>query len=543
MNKGMNKSAEEAFIVISTVFLVMIFVIYYSLNSTRYNFENPVDYSNNWDIKVDRDNGIVKMSTNITEYMQGKALMFRTYDSFLNVDIGGNEIYSYDEVISICKTPGSYWHVIHVPRMANGANTLNQTLALTVRAIYEKDLDKHINVSMGLSGDLILSKVYGELRSITISVLLMLAGVLLCIIYSVKIHKKSIDQGSKKELYLGILAILVAIIYDCSLFTFQMVITSGVLQYFIYYVIMMMLPLVLLLYIKEIFAYFDCGIYFYIHTGVVVMFTAMQLLGISEYTEAEPVYVAVFIAESAVVIVDLVREFDKSRVLVSKYEIMALVILAIAVVGNFLQFLNNRTSGTDLMLTTSGVMIYIVVSMYTSMSTVIPAIVNSIENEKLSRIAFIDGSTKIFNRTAFNRDVKNIELEKMFITALDLNNLKYYNDTYGHNVGDELILAAVEVLKDVYGEESVYRIGGDEFVVLKSGIDKETQSKWREELINKSREFTTNNSKQLVLEIACGDASYIYGDSSYEEIYKRADKNMYEHKSLLKSKSTIHYVR
>ena len=51
--------------------------------------------------------------------------------------------------------------------------------------------------------------------------------------------------------------------------------------------------------------------------------------------------------------------------------------------------------------------------------------------------------------------------------SLDLNSLKHINDTYGHDVGDEMICAAAACMTASFGEfGKVYRIGGDEFVVI-----------------------------------------------------------------------------
>lgn len=538
-----NKSAEEAFIVVSAVFLMMLFVIFYSLNTNKYNFEAPVDVSDNWEMVSEAHTGMVTMTREITEAMQGKALLFRTTDAILNIYIDDVEIYKFSDTTSICRSPGSAWHIVNIPRRVNENTTLGCKLTLEIRQVYSYKFRDKLKIFMGTSGDLILSKVYSELKKITIIVVLVITGVLMCVIYSVKVSRKTGEDGIKKELYLGILTILVSILFGCGMFTSQMFIASGILQYFIYYSIMMVVPLVLMLYLKEIFIYFDCVPYFFIHTAVVAVFTAFQLFGVQEYVESEPIYIAVFICEFLAIAYDLYKSYNKQFVLISKYEIVALIILCISIIGNFIQFLDNPASDTDLLITASGLLIYVAVSIYTSILTVIPAIMNSVENDKLSKLAFIDGSTQVYNRMAFNRDVKKIDLKDLYITALDLNNLKYYNDNYGHNVGDELIQAAVEVLKEVYGESSVYRVGGDEFIILKSGIEREDQSRWRQELSDRTNEYTNNNRRGLILEIACGDASYVYGDMSYEEVYKRADHNMYEHKSVLKEHSKIKYVR
>ncbi len=67
------------------------------------------------------------------------------------------------------------------------------------------------------------------------------------------------------------------------------------------------------------------------------------------------------------------------------------------------------------------------------------------------------------------RQISNkLDLKKEWIyISLDLNSLKHINDTYGHDVGDEMICAAAACMTASFGEfGKVYRIGGDEFVVI-----------------------------------------------------------------------------
>lgn len=82
-----------------------------------------------------------------------------------------------------------------------------------------------------------------------------------------------------------------------------------------------------------------------------------------------------------------------------------------------------------------------------------------------------DELTGLFNRRAYEKDLnemknKPIANDLVYIIA-DVNGLKQVNDTLGHDAGDELIIAAGNVLKRSFGEYGkVYRIGGDEFVAI-----------------------------------------------------------------------------
>lgn len=90
------------------------------------------------------------------------------------------------------------------------------------------------------------------------------------------------------------------------------------------------------------------------------------------------------------------------------------------------------------------------------------------EKEKLLYISNTDALTGCLNRHAYETDINKLDLKKEWIyISLDLNSLKHINDTYGHDVGDEMICAAAACMMASFGEfGKVYRIGGDEFVVI-----------------------------------------------------------------------------
>ena len=93
-------------------------------------------------------------------------------------------------------------------------------------------------------------------------------------------------------------------------------------------------------------------------------------------------------------------------------------------------------------------------------------------NEHLQDVATTDSLTGLENRLAFDALLDTINQEDskedswtMFL--MDVNGLKYANDTFGHQAGDELIVAAAKAIKNTYGTSgNCFRIGGDEFAVI-----------------------------------------------------------------------------
>ena len=90
------------------------------------------------------------------------------------------------------------------------------------------------------------------------------------------------------------------------------------------------------------------------------------------------------------------------------------------------------------------------------------------EKEKFRYTSNTDELTRCYNRHAYEEDINKLNLSKEWVyVSMDLNGLKRANDSFGHIAGDELIRAAADCMKSSFSEHGkVYRVGGDEFVVI-----------------------------------------------------------------------------
>lgn len=95
--------------------------------------------------------------------------------------------------------------------------------------------------------------------------------------------------------------------------------------------------------------------------------------------------------------------------------------------------------------------------------------------DNMDDLAHLDGLTGIRNNTSFLEEKEALNRRIREGTAVfgfamfDANNLKHINDTYGHKQGDRYLLSLVEMIRDSFSGNEIYRIGGDEFVVLLEG--------------------------------------------------------------------------
>lgn len=161
------------------------------------------------------------------------------------------------------------------------------------------------------------------------------------------------------------------------------------------------------------------------------------------------------------------------------------------------------------------------------------------ENAIYKRLAVTDLLTGLYNRNAYESWEQSCQgtIEEIGLAVCDLNNLKYYNDTFGHETGDRCIMDAAGLIREACGREGTcYRIGGDEFLVIwdrkpysfSSSIEKCLKKlSLLQQDYNQSSEF-------ICMQIACGYAVAEPGDTRTGDLIKRADHMMYRHKRQMK---------
>ena len=131
--------------------------------------------------------------------------------------------------------------------------------------------------------------------------------------------------------------------------------------------------------------------------------------------------------------------------------------------------------------------------------------------------------------------------DRFGIVVCDINGLKVINDTEGHKAGDEYIKTACMMICRTFHHSPVYRVGGDEFAVVLRGEDFAN----RERLISGLRRQVEENIR--IGEgpvVASGLAEYRpFEDHSVEDVFNRADQQMYEDKTRLKEQKLIQESR
>lgn len=148
-------------------------------------------------------------------------------------------------------------------------------------------------------------------------------------------------------------------------------------------------------------------------------------------------------------------------------------------------------------------------------------------------LAYIDGLTGLENRTSYMEQVKVIEdnitsgKASFTVVVCDINQLKLINDDYGHEEGDKVITLVSRTIQELFSNEKLYRIGGDEFVI----IGKDPDYSGRISDLKAKLKASRAEIGDLPASVSAGFSVYDRNtDKEYSDVFSRADKLMYEDK-------------
>lgn len=164
--------------------------------------------------------------------------------------------------------------------------------------------------------------------------------------------------------------------------------------------------------------------------------------------------------------------------------------------------------------------------------------------DAMNELANRDALTGIRNKTAYDNEVHQLDWEiadgsaEFAIAMIDLNFLKRINDTFGHEHGNVAIKNLCYIVCHVFEHSPVFRVGGDEFVVILRDSDyrnmDELVKEFNRQISESSRDKNVNMWERIsaAIGIAVFDPDM---DSAVENVFRRADKAMYQRKREMKT--------
>ena len=182
-------------------------------------------------------------------------------------------------------------------------------------------------------------------------------------------------------------------------------------------------------------------------------------------------------------------------------------------------------------------MLFIVILLLFRVKTLIKRLSSS--RDELERQALTDPMTKLYNRRYLSEITQHLlglmrrNGSKLAVVMLDIDKFKNVNDTYGHQVGDDVIIKLAQTLeKHTRTSDVIFRLGGEEFLILlpETGMDgalsmSETLRSEVEKLV-----LTLGNEIELRFTISIGISEVLRDEENFDAAMTRADSALYEAK-------------
>ena len=154
-----------------------------------------------------------------------------------------------------------------------------------------------------------------------------------------------------------------------------------------------------------------------------------------------------------------------------------------------------------------------------------------IKENKILYLSYHDYLTGLYNRRYFDQKLATMDQAGNYPISLvmaDVNGLKLINDSFGHQMGDELLKKAATLMhNELKKGDVIARLGGDEFIMMLPGTDKEAAA----ELTGRIEKKITNESiKGIELSISFGMATKTDPSQDIQETQKNAEDEMYHQK-------------
>ncbi|ADR33987.1 diguanylate cyclase [Sulfuricurvum kujiense DSM 16994] len=175
------------------------------------------------------------------------------------------------------------------------------------------------------------------------------------------------------------------------------------------------------------------------------------------------------------------------------------------------------------------------------------------EKKNFEKLSITDSLTELYNRRYFNdiltREIYRATREKSTLSfiILDIDYFKKYNDTYGHYAGDKALTIVASTIKNSLhrGGDFAFRLGGEEFGIIFSGLNKEQSLEFAEQIKANIEDLNIPHSNSAVsshITISLGLVVIDFVNEYVDEngFYTMADSALYRAKETGRNKVIMH---
>ncbi len=471
-------------------------------------------------------------------------LILDTWHVAVTVYLDGEEIYTHgQEYIGSKKMLGNIRHYVTLPE-----GYQNKTLHIDMICTEDGAMSGLMPIGVADVDDMMV-EYYNRLYPLLLPAAVMVGIGLIVLIFGALFYSK--ENHMYKIFFLGMLLLFVGLYSLCRAQFVRMIVANpeayNTIEFFSLYILPISLIYLFLEdrhqlsknYLKVLYK-----INMIVSVAFAAVTTVLHFLDIVNYAKFLNVFYALIVLEILIQILvsrDLVRKNNTAASLYFWSVIMVMIGAILAIFAFQLRY----TIWNEILhiwrwqeylfvffFFAAGVLATIALLMETS-----HVLYDSLYAAMYKKIAYTDVLTGLKNRRSFEEELqwleKNQDKTSYGIVCFDLNDLKKFNDTMGHEAGDTLIRKFANILQNACSPEvSAYRVGGDEFVAIIRNtklIDAETFTRRIEESIMAA------NEEDTVITVSSAYGVAKQGEmESVHKVYMLADERMYEHKTKMK---------
>lgn len=493
---------------------------------------------------MDDETGVLSIYYQLPELESDVDLVYRSKDVYTRVLADGEMIYEtsvYDSRF-YNRSPGNLWNILTISHEDS-----SKCLELQIIMVYDTSAVTVDSLLIGDKADIILGLFADNMFGIVVSALLILVGFVLIVVDLLPTYGRAGKNHSL--LWVGIFAFLTGIWSLIETNVLQFCVRDMRILQLINNMLMVVDSMPLLMYLDseyQIFKHKSMRILGYYNAGYILLCVAVQFSGIGDLHHMLKGAIFTMMLTDLVLFIWVVRmliQLKKEKKLILSCVLQILGIFSLWFLGIFESFRSLHMDRMDRSgLVRVGMLLLCLFFALSSQIEAYKIIEQGLKYDLIRKLAYSDGLTGLGNRTAYLEQLAEYEHnEEVFIQLgivyLDVNNLKAVNDRQGHEFGDELIKIAASIIADSFGHYGkAYRVGGDEFCVLMTGVDvKENYQKGKEifrQLIDEANQAQWYSFKVQVAHgfSVCDE----FTRERIDEAIADADGRMYENKTELK---------
>lgn len=505
--------------------------------------ETPKAFPSSGIVTSDQNISTIILSTVLPEYaIAGSSFCIKTSHEMMTVSLDGSTLYDYTFTAKElpAKSPGKTWHFIRLPHDIDG-----KTLTVTLHEAYPQKTFTLGSAYLGTKTSEVFAIVKHNIGNMILSMLLFMFGLVLLGMYFVTLR---FDHTKKNLLYISIFSVMTSFWAGAETSLFQFFVAN---PYFIYctsYLIMLLLPVPMLLFIRTSSKQKYCPLFnllLVLTTGNAVVVTALHFLHILEFEESYISFHVIVLLSVLLICFSCISEFfSKTHKQMPTY-IGGLALGMFSLIDVIRCYLPPVPDDCCVFFR-FGMTIFICIVGAELLLDAIGVYKTRIKAKTLEILAYVDAMTELKNRTCFEEHMEQLHIahQKALANGLespitfvvfDINNLKLTNDTKGHKEGDRLIKISAAYIRETFeGIGTAYRIGGDEFVVICEQVYHDEVKSCIQRLIAKIEEHNATNAMHISL--AYGQGTFDKNkDADLHSLFVRVDEEMYSRKVTMKS--------